>query len=150
VRFHPGCAATYTENITINFSLKICRLGASTTIIDGGGVATVVTIPGNSNRKVNIALSKLTIRNGFGPYGGGIYDGAEALTINRYVIEENSSGGLEAASCSLDTTEGGRCGASCGAVDNAAQNPSHNGPRNILNLLGRSTHAFDAHNHIFL
>jgi hypothetical protein len=37
--------ATYTENLTIAFSLKIVGTGATTTIIDGGGVATVVGIP---------------------------------------------------------------------------------------------------------
>jgi hypothetical protein len=36
---------------------------------------------------------------------------------------------------------------SCHSV---AQNPSDNGPRKLLNLLGRSTRAFDAHKHMFL
>jgi hypothetical protein len=35
-------AATYTENLTIGFSLKIVGSGAKTTIIDGGGIKTVV------------------------------------------------------------------------------------------------------------
>ena len=68
--------ATYTENLTINFSLQLIGSGASTTIIDGGGVATAVTI---SDTNAHVALSKVTIRNGFagdgvGANGGGIYN----------------------------------------------------------------------------
>ena len=37
-------AATYKENLTIGLSLSILGASAATTIIDGGGVATVVTI----------------------------------------------------------------------------------------------------------
>jgi hypothetical protein len=37
-------AATYTENLTIGISLKILGSGAPRTIIDGGGVSTVVTV----------------------------------------------------------------------------------------------------------
>jgi hypothetical protein len=67
--------ATYTENLTINFSLQLIGSGASTTIIDGGGVATAVTI---SDTNAHVALSKV-IRNGFagdgvGANGGGIYN----------------------------------------------------------------------------
>src|ERR1700730_1573196 len=54
-------AATYTENLSIGFSLKIVGSGAKTTIIDGGGVNTVVTIPSTG---AHVALSKLTIFNG--------------------------------------------------------------------------------------
>src|SRR5215475_11694656 len=38
-------AATYTENLTIGISLKVIGSGANTTIIDGGYVGRVVTIP---------------------------------------------------------------------------------------------------------
>jgi hypothetical protein len=37
----PG---TYTENLTISISLKVIGSSAKTTIIDGGGNGTVVTI----------------------------------------------------------------------------------------------------------
>ena len=36
--------ATYTENLTIGTTLKVTGAGATTTIIDGGGVNTVVRI----------------------------------------------------------------------------------------------------------
>lgn len=84
--------ATYIENLTINFSLKIIGYDASTTIVDGGGVSTVFTI---SSTTANVVLSKLTIRNGNAPEqpnneeGGGIYNSG-ALTINYSIISGNS------------------------------------------------------------
>jgi nitrous oxidase accessory protein NosD len=87
-------AATYTENLTIDFSLRLVGSGASTTIIDGGGVNTVVTI---SSANARVTLSKMTIQNGFarGPGGGGIYNGG-ALTINKSKVQVLLSRGGEA------------------------------------------------------
>jgi hypothetical protein len=110
-------AATYTENLTIGFSLTVVGSGAGTTIIDGGRVNTVVTV---SNPNAYVSLSKLKIRNGhtnyscgggvynigtlaisngtisrnFGPYGGGggICNGG-TLTINNSTISGNQAGG---------------------------------------------------------
>jgi len=62
-------AATYTENLTIGISLKILGTNASTTIVDGGGVNSVVTISSGP-----VTLSNLTIRNGDAPFGGGIFN----------------------------------------------------------------------------
>ena len=71
-------AATYPENLTINIIVKVIGSGASTTIIDGGGVGTVVTI---SNTTAHVTLSGLTIRNGKATSGGGIHNsGTLALT----------------------------------------------------------------------
>jgi hypothetical protein len=82
-------AATYTENLTIPFSLNIVGSGALTTIIDGGGVATVVGIA----YLAHVTLSKLTIRNGFSfmGAGGGIVNQG-TLTINNSTISGNRSG----------------------------------------------------------
>jgi nitrous oxidase accessory protein NosD len=52
-------AATYTENLTIGFSLRVIGSGAATTIVDGCGVNTVVTI---SSTNAHVSLFKLTIR----------------------------------------------------------------------------------------
>jgi nitrous oxidase accessory protein NosD len=41
--------ATYTENLTISISLKVMGSGAATTLIDGGGHGSVVTISNNTN-----------------------------------------------------------------------------------------------------
>ena len=73
-------AATYTENLTISKSLTIIGSGAMTTVIDGGGHGTVVTI--SSTR---VALSKLTIQHG----GGGILN-AGTLTISYSTIRNNT------------------------------------------------------------
>lgn len=54
-------AAIYLENLTVGKSLTITGSSSSTTIIDGGGVNTVVTISSGSI----VTLSKLTMRNGF-------------------------------------------------------------------------------------
>ena len=68
-------AATYWENLTIGISLNVVGSGAGTTIVDGGGKATVVSV---SNATANVTLSQLTIQNGS---PSGIYNfGTLALT----------------------------------------------------------------------
>ncbi|MFZ0418604.1 MAG: choice-of-anchor Q domain-containing protein [Candidatus Sulfotelmatobacter sp.] len=89
--------ATYTENLTISISLTVLGAYASTTIIDGGAVNTVVTISGTSAQQV--ILSGLTIRNGYNQnYGGGIVNFG-TLTVNNSIITANSAnyggGGIE-------------------------------------------------------
>jgi len=78
-------AATYTENLSIGVSLKVIGSGAATTIIDGGGVSTVVKIP---NTASHVTVSKLTIRNGVAQQGGGIFNNG-TLTINNSTISGN-------------------------------------------------------------
>jgi len=80
--------ATYTENLNINLSLSIIGSGAATTIVDGGGVNTVVTI----NPTANVVLGKLTIRNGYNQLfpAGGILNW-ETLTIDQSTITSNSA-----------------------------------------------------------
>jgi hypothetical protein len=104
-------AATYKENLTISFSLKIVGSSANTTIIDGGGVNTVVTI---SSASAHVTLSKVTIRNGCAGcprgttgWGGGIYNGG-TLAINNSTISGN-----RASSCPLP-----RCSALGGGIYN--------------------------------
>jgi len=85
-------AATYSENLTISKSLKIVGSVASTTIIDGGRVGSVITI---SSATANVTLSKLTMRNARAPCcldGGGISN-IGTLTINTSTISGNSTGG---------------------------------------------------------
>jgi hypothetical protein len=84
--------AIYTENLTIGISLKIVGSDATTTIVDGGQVTTVVTIP---NKGSNVSLSKLTIRNGVaqpGQSGGGISNNG-TLTIYNSTVSGNTSNG---------------------------------------------------------
>ncbi len=82
-------AATYTENLTISMSLAVAGSSARTTIIDGGSKNTVVTIP---NANAQVSLSKLTIRNGSAPLGGGI-NNSGSLTINNSIISGNHAPG---------------------------------------------------------
>jgi hypothetical protein len=79
--------ATYTENLTISFSLKVIGAGATTTIIDGGGVNTVVTIS-----SAYVTLSKVTIQNGLSAFGGGISNNG-ALTLNNSTVTQNQDKG---------------------------------------------------------
>ncbi len=78
-------AATYKENLTISISLRILGSAASTTIIDGGGVGTVVTV---SSAAANVSLSRVTIRNGHALSGGGIRN-LGTLTLNNSIIANN-------------------------------------------------------------
>ena len=83
--------AIYKERLTITISLNIAGSGAAETIIDGGHFGTVIYLP---NSSAEIALSGLTVRNGYGhdTYPGGI-DNNGALTINKSVIRKNESRG---------------------------------------------------------
>ena len=81
--FITVAAATYTENLTISFSLNVIGSGATTTIVDGGATSTVITV--NSGQ---VTLFGLTIQNGYAQYGGGIYNNG-TLTINHSTITQN-------------------------------------------------------------
>jgi hypothetical protein len=77
-------AATYTEKVTIGFSLTIVGSGSSTTIIDGRGVRTPVTI---SSTDARVTLAKVRIQHGA---GGGIIN-TGTLTINKCAVTRNTS-----------------------------------------------------------
>jgi|SRR5581483_7956566 len=85
--------ATYTENLTISISLKLIGASPTTTIIDGGAVNTVVSVPNTNTR---VTLSKLTIRNGkittslFSRRGGGGIFNTGTLTVSNSTITANS------------------------------------------------------------
>ncbi len=83
-------AATYTENLSIGFSLKLIGSSASTTIIDGGLHSTVVSIP---NSSAHVALSRVTIRNGYANCCGGGINNSGTLTINNSSVSGNTARG---------------------------------------------------------
>ena len=85
-------AATYTESLTIDFSLKVVGAGAATTIIDGGG-GSVVTIPIPTT---SVVLSRLTIQNGLAVLGGGI-NNSGTLTINNATVSGNATSSIFAS-----------------------------------------------------
>jgi hypothetical protein len=82
-------AATYNENLTIGASLNILGSNTNTTIIDGGGVNTVVTV---SNANAHVTLSNVTVRDGYARQGGGVYNNG-MLTITRSIITGSSAVG---------------------------------------------------------
>ncbi|HST12702.1 MAG TPA: choice-of-anchor Q domain-containing protein [Terriglobales bacterium] len=84
-------AATYHENLTITIGLAIVGSGATTTIIDGGGVNTVVSINNTSNTTPHVGLAGLTIQNGAGYGGGGIRSSGALLVITNTSIRSNSA-----------------------------------------------------------
>jgi hypothetical protein len=85
--------ATYTENLNIGISLKILGSGASTTIIDGGGINTETTVVTISNTSAHVSLSNLTIRNGFAINSSGGILNEGILIINKSTISGNSARG---------------------------------------------------------
>ena len=127
-------AATYTENLTIRFSLNILGANASTTIVDGGGKASVVTIPSSS---AHVTLSQLTIRNGSAQNGGGI-NNSGTLTISNSTISGNqaycmpngcftggggiANGGTLTINNSTISGNGARCNAKCVATGGGIAN----------------------------
>jgi len=78
-------AAIYKENLTIDYSLTITGAVASTTIIDGGSVNTVVAVPDTGAR---VTISDVTIRNGHAQFGAGILNNG-TLTISNSTISNN-------------------------------------------------------------
>ena len=81
-------AATYKENLSIGFSLRVIGSGASTTIIDGGQTGTVVAI---SSSSALVTLSKLTIRDGFIASGGGTTNSSGGGISNRGTLTIDNS-----------------------------------------------------------
>jgi hypothetical protein len=77
--------SVYTENLTINMSLKLNGAGATKTIIDGGQTIRVISI---LNAAANVTLSKVTIRNGVAAGGGGILNWG-ILTVNNSTVSGN-------------------------------------------------------------
>ena len=91
--------AIYHENLTITNSLAIVGSGARTTIIDGGGLHTVVSIFNYSNTNPQVSLAGLTIQNGGGVVGGGIRTSGALLVINQSSISGNTANpGISGAS----------------------------------------------------
>jgi hypothetical protein len=80
-------AATYHENLTMPHSLNIVGSGATTTIIDGRGIGSVIF-----SSHQGVTVSQVTMRNGGGDFGGGIGDGGNvyncfaSMTITDSII----------------------------------------------------------------
>jgi hypothetical protein len=81
---HIG-AGTYTENLVTNKNLNFLGTGMQTTILDGGGVGTVIT-----GDTYNLFIQDLTIRNGYAlESGGGINESGGVLNLSRVWVTGN-------------------------------------------------------------
>jgi len=93
-----AAAATYTENLHIAISLNLIGSGAATTIIDGGGVGTVVTIV----KGAKVGLSGFSIVHGVAQIGAGISNRG-VLKIQASIVTANQGH----ASCSKESCSAG-------------------------------------------
>ena len=96
-------AATYKENLTVGVSLKVIGAKAATTIINGGGVNTVVTI---SSTTAHVTISNVTITNGLAPTGGGMYNSG-TLTVNNSVVSGNTAAHPSGCTSNCSSNGGG-------------------------------------------
>ncbi len=78
-------AGAYHETVNIDKSLTISGAGASSTIVDGNNLGSVITI-----RNVDVILSGLCITNGFEKYGAGVNNNGRT-TIQNCSITKNSA-----------------------------------------------------------
>jgi len=78
--------AIYKEHLNIQLNLGIVGSGASTTIIDGTGTGTVVTV----GSPAHVTVSKVTVRNGVAKGGGGILNFG-TLTISKSTVSGNAA-----------------------------------------------------------
>lgn len=130
-------SATYKENLTVGISLRIIGASANTTIIDGGGSNTVVTV---SSSAAGVTLANLTVQNGAHPDGGGIHNNG-ALTINHSVVRGNTSkgegGGIYnngTLTVNVSTVSGNKVSASsCGFCGSSGGGIENNGTLTINN-----------------
>jgi hypothetical protein len=89
-------AAIYHENLTMPHSLNIVGVGAATTILDGGGIGSVIFSSALPRSQRDVTVSQVTLRNGGGDFGGGIGDGGNiyncsaSMTIRDSVITGGS------------------------------------------------------------
>lgn len=90
IRVAPG---VYNEIISIPFGVDMRGDDAATTILDGGGLGTVVTLTGPLNPPAGsrTGISGFTIRNGNSPLGGGILVQQGQPVIARNIITLNTS-----------------------------------------------------------
>jgi len=85
--------AVYSENLTINFSLRLIGSNARTTIIDGTKSRRVISILSTS---AAVTLSNLTIRNGIAIAGGGIYNSGNLTLLNSAITGNYALSGSSA------------------------------------------------------
>jgi hypothetical protein len=91
-------AGTYVEPIKISKSLTLEGAGASSTIIDGGGISAYNTVVDFSSMPdKELTMSGFTIQNGYQDGIGGIFIQADHwLNLNDCTVRNNHNGGVGA------------------------------------------------------
>jgi hypothetical protein len=99
-------AGTYNETLVIDKSLVISGESASSTIINGGGRGTTVTVqPG-----VTVTLANMTITGGYTAYGGGVRNFGTLTLVNSFVRNNTATmggGGISNETGAQLTVDGG-------------------------------------------
>jgi hypothetical protein len=108
------CRGTWWLRIATTANLDVHGSGTDATIVDGGGVGTVIAITGGA---ISASIENLTIQHGAGDAsspdgtlaGGGIAcTGASSLVLSTAVISDNSAGeggGVFSDGCSIDLAD---------------------------------------------
>jgi len=88
-------AGTYTENVIIDKSLTMQGAGFDQTFVEGVSADAGVFQIGTADRTITVLITGLTIQDGSGWQGGGVYNEA-SLTLKRCKVSGNylSDGGL--------------------------------------------------------
>ncbi|MDX1992439.1 MAG: choice-of-anchor Q domain-containing protein [bacterium] len=79
---------TYVETVDIPKNVTITGQGAGVTIVDGDAAGTVFEIV---DSLLDVTLAEMTITNGLGDTGGGVYSASSDVTIENAEITENES-----------------------------------------------------------
>ena len=114
-----AAAATYNENLRIGISLNVTGSSAGV-IINGGGRASVVTIPNVGTR---VILSTLSIEGGYGLAGAGINNNG-TLTISNSTISANNA--TESCAIEVQCLGGGIFNSDTGTLTISHSNVSDN------------------------
>ena len=86
-------AGTYYENITwaATNGIKLIGSGEDDCFIDGNQQETVIALDSGGNIDSTTVITRFTIQNGNGEYGGGIRIGEANPSISHIIIQNNSA-----------------------------------------------------------
>jgi parallel beta-helix repeat protein len=86
----PACTITLASPVTIAVSLTLSGEGAARTAVSGGGVTQVLVV----NDGTVVTISGVTIRDGMGGFGAGIFNSGTLTLLNSAVSQNRASGAV--------------------------------------------------------
>jgi hypothetical protein len=108
-------SGTYHENLLVDTSTTVSISGgwsadfaaqdpaANPTTLDGGRVATVVTVLAGAGETLDVTVDGLTVTHGFGPSGGvdvrAVADGSASVTVSRCTVRSNKGQPISNPNC---------------------------------------------------